>query len=230
MRILFLLLFSFSILLSFQARSQKSENSFNADFVVGGNIGDTNETMLYLSLGHEWKPFPFLGAELNVSYGSLNYGNEWEEIDERSNAYNRRYNYESINCTYETINTKINGYLNILYTDDDKPSVFLFASFTMGVAAIQTKGALKTFEDEELEATLHYDPHFYTGVDIGVGAQIFDSFRMTAAIGGSTIKFDNTAIKLNQKNSDFPLQFKSSYIEPAIRLSITYMLKYRKEK
>lgn len=229
-RIPFLLLIVTFIILSLEAQSQKTENNFNVGFMVGGNLGDSPKTLVNLNIGHEWKPYSFLGAELNASYGSLVYSNDWEEIDLQSNAYNKRYNYERLSCNYETIHAKINGYLTIFYTDDDKPMGFLFASITAGVAAIQTKGELETSEDKKLKTSSHHNPHFYTGLEIGLGARLSDSFRIKLSIGGSTIKFDDTAEKMNQENKDFPLQFKSNFLEPAIRASITYMLKYRKEK
>lgn len=228
------LLFSLLILFSAPAHSQKTENNFNIDLGVGFNPGDMDEDgdgegMLFIKFGHEWKLFPFLGIELKTSIGLFNYRKHWQEFDSNKQLAYENYNRKSINCSYQTISTNINGYLNLFYDEQDNPDLYLFARVPLGIAAIQSEGKLLTFEDEKLYASSKYTPHFFTGLEIGIGGMISNSFLVKASIGGSTIKFDDAIDALDKGNVDFPLDFESIVTEPAIKLGLTYVFKYQKK-
>lgn len=217
------------MLISFQSISQKIYDSFNVGFLIGSNLESGEEAKLELNLGHEWKPFPFFGIEAETTVGHLFYNSQNEEYNPENRHNYSAYNYKDIGFTYETISTKLNGYLILLYDDQDRPEAFLFASLTMGVAAIQTKGKLTTHESEILKSSSHYSPHVYTGFNVGLSGAFSDKFLIELALGGSTIKFNKALKKLNDGlNKPFPFKFMTSVLDPVIRVSFTYKLNYGK--
>jgi hypothetical protein len=216
------LLFLFLIFCTYQnASSQNNQNNFGLD-VGGWSLYDGEQIRLYAGLSHEWKVLPMLGIELNASAGTFDKYSEWyEPVPEQINV-------QDIDCKYQTLGTKFNGYLNLKYDEKDIPLYYLFASFGVGASTIQTKGTLKTFEGKVLKGEAKYSPHMYTKLEFGFGGKIGERVHTILTVGRDNIPFEDAIAEMDKDAVSFPMKF-STYMTGAY-FQLTFKYFYKKDK
>lgn len=209
-----------AIVIANHVAAQNDLNNFN--FGLGTGLDDDSQTRLIGEIGHEWRAYSFLGIELKATAGISDKYSDWPEINPATGILYPERNIRDINCSYQSLDTRFNGYLNLNYDERERPKNYLFLGFGIGLVNIQTKGSLESFDGREFESKAHLSFEWFTNFNFGFGGQLSDNVHMKIALFGDNIPFENALAKMDKKHPDAPFSFESSMSRVGLKMVFMY--------
>lgn len=174
-----------------------------------------------IELEHEWRLLEFLGIGVGGGIETSSNSSLFTITSGSFQSDNIDYYDLKGSCTF--INGKISGYLPILYNDNDKIDIQLYATFFSGVASLRLSGQVDLISpNEQIVNKADERAKLFYGFDFGAIGAFSDRFAMRIFIGGNSINYRKTSNIINDQNANRPFRYGNIENEPYWGVGLIY--------